>query len=372
MTERIPVAVLAATGAVGQRFVSLLADHPWFEVAVVTGSDRSAGLPYAEAVSWVVPGEIPAGAARLVVQPTGDAGALDGVRLAFSALPGDIARAVETDLAARGLAVCSNASALRMEPDVPLLIPEVNPDHLALIPAQREQRGWTGLAVTSPNCSTTGIVLPLKALHDAFGLARVHAVTMQAISGAGYPGVPSFDVLDNVIPFINGEEEKVEQEPRKLLGAVDGGVVRLADFTVSAQTHRVPVMDGHLAAISVELAAPAALADVQAALAEFKPPAEVRGLPSAPPRPLIVRGEPDRPQPRRDRDAANGMAVTVGRVQPCPVLGFKLVALVHNTVRGAAGGAILNAELLAAQGYLGDALPVKEGAYPGQRGEGRG
>lgn len=359
MAERIPVAVLAATGAVGQRFVSLLANHPWFEVVAVTASDRTAGRRYAEAVNWVVPGDIPESIADLIVQPSDDAGALSAeVRIAFSALPSDVARSIETALAARGYVVCSNASALRMDSDVPLLIPEINADHLLLVEAQREQRGWPGLVVASPNCSTTGIVFPLKALHDAFGLRRVHAVTMQAISGAGYPGVASFDILDNIIPFINGEEDKVENEPRKLLGTLEGGAIRLAGFTVSAQTHRVPVMDGHLAAVSVELDRPASLADVQAALAEFAVPEAARALPSAPPRPLILRPEHDRPQTRRDRDAGNGMAVTVGRVQPCPVLGFKFVSLVHNTLRGAAGGAILNAELVVASGYLGDALPL--------------
>lgn len=353
MDERIRVAVLAATGAVGQRFVSLLTDHPWFEVAVVTGSGRSAGRQYGEAVNWVVPGEIPAGVADLTVQPTNVA-ALEGegVRLVFSALPSGVAREAEPEMARAGFVVCSNASALRMEPDVPLLIPEINADHVKLIEAQRARRNWEGLIVTSPNCSTTGIVFPLKALDDAFGLSQVHAVTMQAISGAGYPGVASFDILDNVIPYIKGEEEKVESEPRKLLGRLEGDAIRMADFVVSAQTHRVPVMDGHLAAMSVGLEREASPEEVREALAAFRGPEIVRGLPSAPTHPMIVREEPDRPQPRRDRDAEAGMAITVGRVQPCPVLDVKLVSLVHNTLRGAAGGAILNAELLVASGYL--------------------
>jgi aspartate-semialdehyde dehydrogenase len=351
--HKIPVAVLAATGAVGQRFVTLLADHPWFEVVQVTGSERSAGQRYADAVNWVVPGEIPAGVGGLTVQSMDHGHALgDQVRLVFSALPSEVARDVEPALAAAGTLVCSNASALRMEPDVPLLISEINPDHLALIDAQRARRGWPGLIVTSPNCATCGVVFPLRALHDAFGLAQVHVVTMQAISGAGYPGVASFDILDNVIPYIKGEEDKVETEPRKLLGSLENGEVRMADFAISAQVHRVPVMDGHMAALSVKLVEHASLADVKAALAEHQWPEIVRQLPSAPARAMIVRDEPDRPQPRRDRDAEQGMAISVGRIQACSVLDFKLDALVHNTLRGAAGGAILNAEQLVAAGYV--------------------
>lgn len=355
MSQRIPVAVLAATGAVGQRFVSLLANHPWFEVRVVTASERSEGQRYGEVVRWVVPGEIPPAAADLIVQPTDHGESLgEKARLVFSALPSEVAREVEPELAARGYIVCSNASALRMEPDVPLLIPEINPNHVRLIDAQRARRGWPGLVITAPNCATTGIVFPLRALQDAFGLSQVHVVTMQAISGAGYPGVASFDILDNVIPYITGEEEKVETEPRKLLGKVHDGSIQFADFTVSAQTNRVPVMDGHFAALSIGLATRASVEDVRTALVDWAAPGEVRSLPSTPPQPMIVRDEPDRPQPRRDRDAGGGMTISVGRVQACPVLDIKLVALVHNTLRGAAGGAIQNAEWLVAAGYLGE------------------
>ncbi len=349
MSERIPVAVLGATGAVGQRFVSLLAGHPWFEVVAVTGSGRSAGRPYGEAVRWVVPGEVPPAVADLIVRPTEEVGE---ARLVFSALPSEVARQVEPRLAARGLVVCSNASAHRMTPDVPLLIPEINADHLGLIAAQRRARKWQGCLVTSPNCSTTGVVFPLKALHDAFGVRRGHVVTMQAVSGAGYPGVPSLDILDNIIPYIAGEEEKVESEPRKLLGRLTEAGIEPAAFAVSAQTHRVPVLDGHLAAMSVALERPATVEEALAVLEGFAPPARVRDLPSAPARPMAVRREVDRPQPRRDREAGDGMVVTVGRVQPCPVFDIKLVSLVHNTLRGAAGGAILNAEWLVAEGYL--------------------
>ena len=361
MTSRIPVAVLAATGAVGQRFVSLLENHPWFQVVAVTGSERGEGRRYADVVNWVVPGEIPASVRDLVVRPT-DAGDSLGeeTRLLFSALPTEIAREMEPQLAAAGYLVCSNASALRMEPDVPLLIPEINPDHIGLIDAQRAKRGWSGLAVAAPNCATTAIIFPLRALHDAFGLVRVHVVTMQAISGAGYPGVASFDILDNIIPYIKGEEEKIESEPRKLLGALKHDAIEMADFTISAQANRVPVMDGHMGALSVELKSEATLPDVRAVLSNWQAPESVRQLPSSPQHPMVLRDEPDRPQPRRDRDAGNGMTVSVGRVQQCSVLGFKMVSLGHNTLRGAASGAIQNAEWLAVSGYLGAFQPAVE------------
>lgn len=353
MNTKIPVAVLAATGAVGQRFVSLLADHPWFEVVAVTASERSAGRRYAEVVNWVIPGSIPPGVADLIVRPTdSDPG---DVPLVFSALPSGVAREVEPGLAAGGYAVCSNASAYRMDPDVPLLIPEINPDHITLIDAQRERRGWTGLIITSPNCMAAGMVFPIKILHDAFGVKQAHAVTMQAISGAGYPGVASLDILGNILPYIGGDEEKkIETEPCKMLGSLNGGRIELADMTISVQAHRVPVVDGHFAALSIGLARKAGLEGVKEALGSFGAPQAVRALPSTPARPVILFHEQDRPQPRRDRDAEDGMAVSIGRVQPCPVLDIKLVAMVHNTVRGAAGGAIQNAEWLLACGYLGE------------------
>ena len=351
---RIPVGILGATGAVGQRFISLLADHPWFEVTAIAASERSAGKRYEEAVNWVIPGEIPPGVTDLIVTDTDDIDALGDVRMLFSALPSSAARELEPALAARGYIVCTNASALRMDPDVPLLIPEINADHVGLIDAQRERRGWPGLIVASPNCAVTAVIFPLRALHDAFGLTQTHVVTMQAISGAGYPGVSSFDIFDNVIPYIGGEESKFEGEPHKMLGTLVDGQIRLADFVASAQVNRVPVIDGHLAALSVGLKREASVSEVEEVLAAFQPPAIARELPSAPRTPMILRTEPDRPQLRRDRDAEKGMAVSVGRVQPCPVLGIKLVAMVHNTLRGAAGGAILNAELLAAAGYIQD------------------
>jgi aspartate-semialdehyde dehydrogenase len=240
-----------------------------------------------------------------------------------------------------------------MTPDVPLMIPFINPEHHQLIEAQRRSRGWRGLLVTSPNCSTTGVVFPLKVLDEAFGVARVHVVTMQAISGAGYPGLSSFEIQDNVIPFIPGEEEKIENEPRKLLGALREGRVEPAGMIISAQANRVPVIDGHLAALSVALRRAASFEEVQSAFQGFNLSEELASLPSAPARPLILRDEPDRPQPRRDREAQNGMAVSVGRIRPCPVFDYRLISLVHNTLLGAAGGAILNAEWLTQRGYLG-------------------
>ena len=350
MNEKIPVAVLGATGTVGQRFVSLLADHPWFEIVSVTGSERSEGKAYGEAARWLLPSEIPLKVREMRVNHSD--GRLQGARLLFSALPARVAEGAEPRLAAEGYIVCSNASAHRMGTDIPLLIPEINADHLALIDRQRDLRGWSGLIVTSPNCSTTGIVFPLKALDDAFGVSQVHAVTMQAISGAGYPGVSSMEQYDNVIPYIRGEEVKMEQETRKLLGELGEGAIEPADIEVSAQANRVPVLDGHLAALSIGLRNAPNLNEVEAALAAFR---GVDGLPSAPAHPLIVRSEENRPQPRLDRDAQDGMAVSVGRVQPCSVLDFRMVSLVHNTLRGAAGGALLNAELLVVEGYLGEA-----------------
>ncbi len=349
MRDKIPVAILGATGVVGQRFLSLLEGHPWFEVISVTGSDTRAGQPYGQAVHWVVPGELPRRVKEMALRPSLDPG---DVALVLSALPASVALEVEPALASKGYAICSNASALRMDPDVPLLVPEINADHLRLIESQRSRRKQRGFVVTSPNCLTTGIVFPLKALQVAFGLSLVHVVTMQAISGSGYPGVASFDIQDNVIPFINGEESKIEWEPRKVLGSLRDGGVETAAFRVSAQANRVPVSDGHLAALSVKLESNGTLGEVFEALETFEPSACVRELPSAPEHAMLVQRTEDRPQPRRDRDAGNGMSVSVGRVQRCEVLDYKLVSLVHNTLRGAAGGAILNAELLAAQGYL--------------------
>ncbi|MBC7251211.1 MAG: aspartate-semialdehyde dehydrogenase [Anaerolineae bacterium] len=346
---RIPVAILGATGAVGQRFIQLLADHPWFEIAALAASERSAGQRYAEAVRWVIPGDPPPAVAEMTIRPLKpDLPA----KIVFSALPSEIARQVEPAFARAGYAVCSNASAYRQEPYVPLLIPEVNADHVTMIPRQRAERGWSGLIVTSPNCTTTGVVLPLKPLDDAFGLRRVFAVSMQAISGAGYPGVASLDILGNIVPYIGGEEEKIESETRLLLGRMENGKRIAADIAISAQANRVPVLDGHTICLSVGFEKTPSVEEAVAVLADFRGPEVVRKLPSAPEHPILVRPEPDRPQPRRDRDAMGGMAITVGRVRPCPLLDLRLVTVSHNTLRGAASGAIMNAELLVAAGYV--------------------
>ena len=351
---KLKVGILGATGAVGQRFAQLLAGHPWFELAALTASDRSAGKRYADACKWLLRGEMPPALADLPVIPTEAAAISPDVRLLFSALPGGSAGAVEEALAAAGFAVCSNASAHRMDPDVPLLIPDVNPEHTGLIPVQRARRGWQGFIVTNPNCTTTHLVCALKPLHDAFGLAAVNVVSMQAISGAGYPGVSAMDILDNVIPFIGGEEEKVEVEPRKLLGTLSGDAIEMAGFAVSAQCNRVAVRNGHLEAVSVKLKRPAAQSEVAAAFTGYRGEPQRLGLPSAPDPAILLYTADDRPQPRLDRLAGGGMATCVGRLRPDPLFDYKFIVLGHNTIRGAAGGAILNAELLYAQGYLGN------------------
>jgi len=347
--SRIPVGVLGATGIVGQRFVQLLADNPWFEVTAVAASDASVGRSYIEACHWLLPTPMPEPARDLTVHPVEQM--LD-YRLLFSALPSDVAGPLEEHLADSGVAICTNASAHRMDPDVPLLIPEINSNHTVLLDAQRQRRSGRGFIVASANCSATQLAVALKPLHDVFGLRKVSVVTMQAVSGAGYPGVPALDILDNLLPFIPGEEDKLESEPLKLLGEPEDGQTRDAPFKISAQCNRVPVRDGHTECVSVELENKASADELMAALRGFVASPEVAGLPSSPPRPLLVSDEGDRPQPIRDRDTEAGMCVTVGRVRPCPLLDFKFVVLGHNTLRGAAGGSIHNAELLVAQGCL--------------------
>jgi aspartate-semialdehyde dehydrogenase len=334
---------------VGQRFIQLLEGHPWFEVAAVAASDRSAGQRYADACRWLLPTPIPERVRDMTVarlEPELDC------RLVFSALPTAVAQPVEEAFAQAGYAVCTNAAPHRMAPHVPLLIPEVNPDHTGLIPTQRRRRGWPGLVVASANCTTTQLALVLKPLQDAFGLRRLVVVTLQAISGAGYPGVPAPDILGNVVPYIKGEEEKVEQETRKLLGHLEEEGIAAASFLVSAQCNRVPVQDGHVECVSIEFQAQPHPDEVKAALERFRAPEDVAGLPSTPELPLVVFHEEDRPQPLRDRDVGGGMSVAVGRVRDCPIFGVRMVVLGHNTVRGAAGGAIHNAELLVAQGWI--------------------
>jgi aspartate-semialdehyde dehydrogenase len=345
---RIPVAVLGATGSVGQRFVQLLARHPWFRLAEVVASDRSAGRPYREATDWRLSADMPADARDLTVKEY-DA-ALESP-VVFSALPGEIAGEIEQRMAREGRALFSNTSTHRMTPDVPLLIPEVNPEHVAALEVQRKNRGWSGFIVTNPNCSAIHLVLALKPLHGAFGIDALAVTTMQAVSGAGYPGVPSLDIVDNVVPFINTEEEKMTEETKKLLGSFDGEF-RPACLTMTAHCNRVPVRDGHTECVSVRFVTPATPQEAARVMAAFRGKPQELELPSAPTRPVIVREEPNRPQPIIDRDAENGMATTVGRVRECPLLGTKFVLLGHNTIRGAAGASILNAELFKVEGLL--------------------
>jgi len=351
MQSRIPVGILGATGVVGQRFIQLLEHHPWFEVAWLAASERSAGAVYAKAVRWRLKTPIPAAVARLTIAPASPQGA---PRVIFAALDADIARELEPRFAANGCAVISNSSALRMQPDVPLLIPEVNAPHLKVLDAQRWRQDSGGFVVTNPNCSAIGLVVALAPLHERFGLEKVMVVTMQAVSGAGYPGVASLDILGNVIPYIAKEEEKMEAETRKLLGRADGSAIHPADFAVSAQCNRVPVEDGHTESVSVKLKRAATEKQILEAWSKFRAiPQELR-LPNAPDPAIVYDAAPDHPQPRFDLDRGAGMAVSVGRLRPCSVLDWKFTVLSHNTIRGAAGAALLNAELLKAQGYLGD------------------
>jgi len=350
MQKRIPVAILAATGSVGQRFVQLLDGHPWFEVIALTASDRSFGRLYSHACHWVLPEEMPGWARGMTVLPT-EPGSIP-VPLVFSALPAEIAKEIEPQFAQAGITVCSNASAYRRSADVPILLPEVNPDHANLVLEQKKNHGWHGCIVTNPNCTSTGLTIALKALQDTFGLKRVFAVSMQAISGAGYPGVASMDIIDNVIPFVGGEEEKVEWEPRKMLGRLEGKTIALAEFILSAHTNRVAVSDGHLVCMSVELENKPSLDEAAQALSGYQCPEISRDLPSRPQPVIRLMSENDRPQPRLDRMTGNGMATVVGRLRSDPLFDLKMVILSHNTIRGAAGGSIFNAELLVKMGLI--------------------
>ena len=345
----IPVAILGATGTVGQKFVRLLAEHPWFEIAALAASEQSAGKPYGDVVRWRESTPIPPSVARMVVQRSDPP--LPG-RVVFSALDADMAGPLEQAFAACGAYVVTNTRTHRLEPDVPLIIPEVNPSHLELVARQQRTRGWKGGIVANPNCSTAGLALALAPLHQAFTIERLFVATMQAASGAGYPGVPSLDLLGNVIPYIGGEEEKIEAETRKILGSLSGGAVAAADIQVSVHTNRVPVVDGHTEVVSAGFARRVTPEEALAAYQGFRSPAQVAELPSTPAHPIEVDARPDRPQPRLDLERGNGMTVTVGRIRPCPLLDLRLVLLSHNTVRGAAGAAIQNAELLVAGGYL--------------------
>jgi aspartate-semialdehyde dehydrogenase len=351
MSNRIPVSILGATGSVGQRFVQLLDGHPWFEVVALTGSARSVGSPYGETCHWVLPQPMPTWAAGMIVSPSDPES--DAAKVAFSALPSGKALDLEPRFASAGVTVCSNASAYRRDPYVPILLPEVNAEHAVLVEAQRRQRGWSGCIVTNPNCTSTGLTVTLKALQDAFGLRRVMAVSLQALSGAGYPGVPSLDIIDNIIPNIEGEESKVEWEPRKILGELRADRLTESDVLISAHTNRVAVSDGHTVCASVECQASVDVEAAARALADYRGPAISQGLPSAPQPAIMVRDEPFRPQPRLDRMTGKGMTTVVGRLRPDPIFHLKFSVLSHNTIRGAAGGSIYNAELLVEMGLVG-------------------
>lgn len=354
--SKIKVGVLGATGAVGQRFVQMLQGHPWFELTALAASDRSAGKRYAEACHWVLRGDMPAHLRDMMVEPCEPT--LD-CEVVFSALPASMATDIERDFAAAGYGVCSNARSYRYEPDVPLLIPEVNPEHIKLLDIQKRNRDWKGFITTNPNCSTTHLVSALHPLHERFGVTKVFVVTMQAVSGAGYPGVSSMDMIDNIVPYIGGEEEKMEQkEPQKLLGKFNGSGIDHADIVISAHCNRVPVRNGHLEAVSVEFERKPTREEILDAWESYTPLAQELGLPSAPQPAIIYEADQTRPQPRLDRLAGTvpGMATVVGRLRPDPLFDWKFLVLGHNTIRGAAGGSLLNAELLVAQGYIGQRM----------------
>jgi aspartate-semialdehyde dehydrogenase len=344
----LEVGILGATGMVGQQFVRLLAGHPWFKTAWLGASERSEGKTYADAMKWRLSSVPPSEALGMKVEPCVPGNA---PRVLFSGLDAAAAKEIEPAFAAAGHIVVSNARSFRMETAVPLVIPEVNSDHLALIARQRRERGWTGAIVTNPNCSTVVLAIVLAPLRQ-FGLSRVMVTTLQAVSGAGYPGVPSLDILGNVIPAIAGEEEKMESETQKILGALEREAVTPHPVVVSATTTRVPVIDGHTESVSIQFEQRPSLADVRAALEGFRGRPQELDLPSAPVRPIVYLDAADRPQPRLDAERDNGMSISVGRLRPCSILGTKLVALGHNTIRGAAGAAILNAEMMVAEGML--------------------
>src|SRR5215475_8735765 len=350
MSAKVPVGILGATGIVGQRFIQLLEHHPWFEVAWLAASDRSEGKPYAEAARWRLKTSIPSRVANMRVS----AAAPDSPpKVIFAALDASIAAELEPRFAEAGCAVITNLSALRMAKDVPLVIPEVNPDHTKLIECQSWRRKSGGFVVTNSNCSAMGLVLALAPLHKRFELETVMAVTMQAVSGAGYPGVASLDILGNVIPYIAKEEEKMEEETRKILGTLNGAGVTPAPFKMSAQCNRVAVEDGHTESVSVRLKKKAQPEEIISAWNNYKAEPQELKLPSAPQKPVVYIEANDRPQPRFDVDTGAGMTAVVGRLRPCSVLDWKFTVLSHNTIRGAAGAALLNAELLKAKGYLG-------------------
>ena len=349
MSQKIPVGILGATGMVGQRFIQLLEDHPWFEVAWLAASERSSGLPYAEAARWKLNTPIPQRVAAMGVH---DAVPDGSPKVIFAALDAAAAKEIEPRFAEAGRAVITNSSAFRMHPQVPLVVPEVNGDHFKLIENQATRQHNGGYIATNPNCSAIGLVMALAPIHRRFGLEAVFVTTMQAVSGAGYPGVASLDILGNVIPFIAKEEEKLEEETRKLLGDLHNGAVKDAGFKISAQCNRVAVEDGHTESVSIKLKNPATREEVLGVWSSFRSRPQEVGLPTAPERPVIYNCGVDRPQPRLDVNQGAGMSATVGRLRPCNLLDWKFTVLSHNTIRGAAGAAVLNAELLKHDGYL--------------------
>jgi aspartate-semialdehyde dehydrogenase len=348
MQTRIEVGILGATGMVGQHFIKFLQGHPWFDLKWLGASDRSAGKRYKDAMTWHLAGGTPASVADIHVEECKPGNA---PRLLFSAMDASVATEIERAFAEAGHVVVSNSKNHRMELDVPLLVPEINPDHLKLVPGQQRARGWKGQIVTNPNCSTVGLTMGLGPLKQ-FGITKVIATTMQAISGAGYPGVPSMDIMGNVIPFIGGEEPKMEQETQKILGEFRGDHIEPLHAKVSAHCNRVPVVDGHTETVSVEFSSKPSEQDVRRAFECFRSVPQERKLPSAPPQPVIYMEEANRPQPRKDAERERGMAAFVGRLRACPVLDYKFVVLSHNTIRGAAGAAVLNAELMHSEGML--------------------
>ena len=347
---KIKVGILGATGMVGQRFIQLLENHPWFEISALAASERSAGKNYQESMigRWKLETPIPQDVAGMEVKEcTPD---LD-CRVVFSALDSNVAGPVEEEFACAGYVVSSNSKNHRMDDDVPLLIPEINGDHLEIIPAQKKRIGSKGFIVTNPNCSTIGLVMGVAPLHKKYGVTKIVVTTMQALSGAGYPGVASLDIIDNVVPYIGGEEDKVETEPQKILGAVKNNRFAMADILISASCNRINVKDGHLETVSIEMQAKPSREELIATLKDYNP---LKGLnlPFAPSQPIMVREENDRPQPRFDRDEGKGMTCVVGRIRKCSILDYKFLVLSHNTIRGAAGAAILNAEYMKVKGYL--------------------
>lgn len=348
MKKKIPIGILGATGMVGQRYIQLLENHPWFEIAWLAASDRSSGKKYGEAAKWRLDTPLPGRIAEMTVSPAEPQGA---PKVIFASVDAAIAREMEPAFANAGCAVVSNSSAFRMAPNVPLVIPEVNGDHLTMIEEQPSRQHSGGYIVTNPNCSTIGLVMALKPIEEHFGIEQIFVTTMQAVSGAGYPGVASMDILDNVVPYIGSEEEKMEAETLKLLGRLKSHAVMPLNAGITAHCNRVPVLDGHTECVSIKLSRPATRDQILNAWSEFRPLAG-QDLPFAPEQPVEWVGQPDRPQPRLDRNRGRGMSVTVGRLRPCNLFDWKFVLLSHNTVRGAAGATILNAELLASLGKL--------------------